>query len=132
MACLNLQNTYFRKHLLMAAFIRFRSTCFSEHFKVDALLIKQAVLIGIFLFTKSAKKHVPSFSLLWWKGILSLHFIMFSSLLFTPSLFKKGLVLFTKTILNENLNFCAVLELYIASIGEQLFNQTASHKLAIM
>ena len=39
MACLSFQNTYFREHLLMAAFIRF-STYFSEHLKVDAFFIK--------------------------------------------------------------------------------------------
>ena len=51
MACLNFQNTYFRKHLLMAAFIRFRSNCFSEHLKVDAAFIEQPsyFLLGIFL-----------------------------------------------------------------------------------
>ena len=58
MACLNFQNVYFRKHLLMAAFIRFRSTCFSEHLKVDALFIKQPsyFLLGIFLFKKYPQK----------------------------------------------------------------------------
>ena len=51
MACLNFQNTYFRKHLLMAAFIRFKNTSFSENLKVDALFIKQPsyILLGIFL-----------------------------------------------------------------------------------
>ena len=51
MACLNFQNTYFRKHLLMAAFIRFRSNFFSEHLKVDAVFIEQPsyFLLGIFL-----------------------------------------------------------------------------------
>ena len=38
---LNLQNTYFREDMLMAACTRFRSSCFSEHGKVDALFIKQ-------------------------------------------------------------------------------------------
>ena len=90
MACLNLQNTYFRKHLLMATFIRFRSTCFSEHLKVDALFIKQprCFLLGIFLFKESSKKHVPSFSLPRGEGVPSLLSITFSSLLFTPSLIK--------------------------------------------
>ena len=85
MACLNFQNNYFREHLLMAAFIRFRIACFSEHLKVDALLIKQAnyCFIGIFL-----SKDLPSFSLPWGEGIPSLLFIMFSSLLFTPPLYK--------------------------------------------
>ena len=42
----------------MAAFIRFRSTCFSEHLKVDALFIKQPsyFLLRIFLFKESPKK----------------------------------------------------------------------------
>ena len=48
-------NTYFRKHLLMAAFILFRSICFSEHLKVDAFFIKQPsyFLLGIFLLKES-------------------------------------------------------------------------------
>ena len=41
MPCLNFQNTYFKKYLLTAAFIRFKFTSFSEHIKVDALFIKQ-------------------------------------------------------------------------------------------
>ena len=88
MTCLNFQNTYFRKHLYMAAFIRFRSTCFSQHLKVDALFIKQPSysLLRIFLFKESHKKH--TFSLPWGEGIPSLLFIMFSSLLFTPPLYK--------------------------------------------
>ena len=59
MTCLNFQNTYFRKHLLIATFIRFRSTCFSEHLNVDALFIKQPsfFLLGIFLFKDSPKKN---------------------------------------------------------------------------
>ena len=45
--------------------------------------------LGIFLFKESPKrKHVPSFSLLWWEGIPSLLFIMFSWLHFTLWLFK--------------------------------------------
>ena len=77
MACLNFQNTYFRKHLLMAAFIRFRSTCFSEHLKVDALFIKQPnyFFLGIFLLQKSPQK-------------THTFILMHSSLLFMPSLFK--------------------------------------------
>ena len=41
----------------MAAFIRFRSTCFSEHLQVDALFIKQPsyLLLGIFLFKGNAQ-----------------------------------------------------------------------------
>ena len=90
MASLNFQNTYFTKHLLMAAFIRYRSTCFSEHLKVDAFFIKQPsyFFLGIFLFKESSKN-----------TYLHSHFHedrkfhnpllkMFSSLLFTPSLFK--------------------------------------------
>ena len=42
----------------MAVFIRFRSTSFSEHLRVDAFFIKQAsyFLLGIFLFKESSKK----------------------------------------------------------------------------
>ena len=39
MACLNFQSIYFREHLLMAAFIRLSSTCFSEHHKVAAAFL---------------------------------------------------------------------------------------------
>ena len=90
MACLNFQNTYFRKHLLMAAYIRFRSTCFSEHLKVDALFIKQPnyFFSQYFYFKNCPKKYVLSFTLPWGEGIPSLLFIMFSSLLFTPPLYK--------------------------------------------
>ena len=58
MACLNFQNTYFREHRLIAAFIRFRSTCFLEHLKVDALFIKQPSysFLGAFLFKELPKK----------------------------------------------------------------------------
>ena len=75
----------------MAAFISFESNCFPEHLKVAAaFFIKQA---GYFFFSKHfylknhPKKHVPSFSLPWWKKIPSLLF-MFSWLLFTLTLFK--------------------------------------------
>ena len=59
------QNTYLRKQLLMPAFIRFSSTCLSEHHKVDAFFIKQPnyFVLGIFLFKESPKKHVSSYSL---------------------------------------------------------------------
>ena len=62
MACLNFQNIYFRKHLLKAAFIRFKSACFSGKLKVDALFIKQPsyFLLGIFLCKESSKKHLHS------------------------------------------------------------------------
>ena len=42
----------------MAAFIRSRSTCFSEYLKVDALFIKQPnyFFLGIFLLQKSPQK----------------------------------------------------------------------------
>ena len=58
MACLNFRKTYFRKHLLLAAFIRSKSTCFSKHTKVDALFIKQTsyFLLVIFLFKELPKK----------------------------------------------------------------------------
>ena len=62
MACLNFQNIYFRKYLLMAAFIRFKSACFSGKLKVDALFMKQPsyFLLGIFLCKESSKKHLHS------------------------------------------------------------------------
>ena len=88
MACLNFQNTYFREHLLIVAFIRFESTCFSEHLKVAAaFFIKQPChfFLGIYLKSHS-KKHVPSLPL--GEGIQSLLFVMFSWLLFTPTLLK--------------------------------------------
>ena len=90
MACLNFQNTYFREHQLTAAFIRFRSTCLSEHRKVDIFFIKQPsyFFLGIFLLKESPKKYVPLFSLPWLDGIPSLLFTMFSWLLVTPSLLK--------------------------------------------
>ena len=90
MAFLNFQNTYFGKHLLMAAFIHFRSTCLSEHRKGDVSFIKQSsyFFLGIFSLKESPKKHVPSSSLPWWDGIPSLLFIMFSWLLVTPPLLK--------------------------------------------
>ena len=52
------QNTYFRKHLWVVAFIRFRSTCFSEQLNVDTLFIEQPsyFLLGIFSFKESPKK----------------------------------------------------------------------------
>ena len=42
----------------MPVLIRFRSTCFSEHFKVDAFFIKQRryFFLGIFSFEKSPKE----------------------------------------------------------------------------
>ena len=63
-AGLNFQNIYFKKRLLMDA-IRCRSTCFSEHFKVDAFFIKQPCycFFGILLFKESPKKHASPFSL---------------------------------------------------------------------
>ena len=82
MARLNFQNICFREHLLMAAFIRFRSTCFSERLKKDALFIKQPSCFFL------GKKHIPSFKPPRGEGISSLTFIMFSSLLFTSTLFK--------------------------------------------
>ena len=82
MARLNFQNICFREHLLMAAFIRFRSTCFLERLKKDALFIKQPSCFFL------GKKHIPSFKPPRGEGISSLTFIMFSSLLFTSTLFK--------------------------------------------
>ena len=82
MACLNLQNTYFRKHLLMAAFIRFRSTCFSEDLKVDALFIKQPryFLLGIFLFKESSKKRTLILtSMRRGSSIITFHYVFIST-----------------------------------------------------
>ena len=55
-------------------FYTYRSTCFSEHLKVDALFIKQQsyFLVGIFLFKESSKKHIPWFSLPWGEKVSSL------------------------------------------------------------
>ena len=73
-------DTYFREHLLKAAFMRFRSTCFSEHLKVDALLIKQPnyFILGIFLFKELPKKtrtFIPT-SMMTGSSIIAFH--MFS------------------------------------------------------
>ena len=55
MACLNFQNTYFKEHLLMAAFIRFRGTCFSEHLKMAADFL---IMFSWLLFTLPLSKNV--------------------------------------------------------------------------
>ena len=94
MARLNFQSICFREHLLMAAFIRFRSTCFSEHLKKDALFIKQPSCFFL------GKKHIPLFKPPRVEGISSLTFIMFSSLLFTSTLFKNVSLLATISKLN--------------------------------
>ena len=123
MACLNFRNTYFRKHLLMAAFICCRRTCFSKHLKVDALFIKQPsyFLLGIFLFKESPKKHIPSLSLHWGEGIPSLLFIMFSSLLFTPSPFKNFSLLAKQTLW---FLYIYIKLIYIKSLGLYSNNET--------
>ena len=64
----------------MVAFIRFRSTCFSEHLKVDALFIKYLsyFLLGIFLFNESPKKtrtFIP-FSMVRGNSIITFHVFM--------------------------------------------------------
>ena len=54
-----LENTYFEEHLLMAAFIRFGSICFSGHFKVAAaFFIKQPCYFFLekILFKESPQK----------------------------------------------------------------------------
>ena len=55
----------FQKTPTDGCFYTFRSTCFSEHLKVDVLFIKQPsyFLLAIFLFKESPKKHITSFSL---------------------------------------------------------------------
>ena len=48
-----------------------------------------AIFFSEYFYLKNhQKKHVPSFSLLWGERIQSVLFIMFSSLIFTPSFFK--------------------------------------------
>ena len=57
--CDNFQNIYFREYLLLTAFIRFRSTSFSEHLKVAAaFFIKQPCnfFLEKFLFKESSKR----------------------------------------------------------------------------
>ena len=73
--------TYFREHLLMAAFIHFRRTCFSNQLKVDALFI---FFLEYFYIKNYRKKHVPSFPLPWWERIPLLLFIVFSRLYLRP------------------------------------------------
>ena len=63
------QNT--SKWLLLSS-LRHRAIFFSKNFYLKS----------------HSEKHVPSFSLPWWKKIPSLFFIMFSWLLFTSTLFK--------------------------------------------
>ena len=61
MTCWNFQDTYFREHILMAAFIRFGSICFSEHFKVAAaLFIKQTSILFFFSKYFYLKNHPKS------------------------------------------------------------------------
>ena len=59
LVCLDFQTTYFMEHLLMAAFIHFRSTGFSEQLKVHALFIAKPsyFFLGIILFQESLKKN---------------------------------------------------------------------------
>ena len=59
MACLNFQNTLFREHVLMAAFIHFRSTCTCFHSISKWMLSSlsnRAIFFGIFLFKELPKK----------------------------------------------------------------------------
>ena len=51
MACLNLQNNYFTEHLLKAAFIRFRSTCFSEQLKSGCCFLNYVFMITFYVVT---------------------------------------------------------------------------------
>ena len=122
----------------MAAFIRFRSTCFSEHLKVDALFIKQPnyFFSQYFYFKNCPKKYVLSFTLPWGEGIPSLLFIMFSSLLFAPTLFKNFSLLakskdfdFFKATLST-LNITYIKPIYIkSSFGFHSNNGTTVLKL---
>ena len=95
MACLNFQNIYFREHLSMAAFIRSRSTCFSEHLKVDAFFTKQLCyfFLGMFLVKESRRKtrtFIPTF-MMRGNSIIAFHHVFivnfyavtFQKLLFT-------------------------------------------------
>ena len=91
MACLNFQNNYFRKHLLMAAIIRFRSTCFSEHLKKDALFIKQPsyFFLGIRLF-KESPKEIRTFilnSMIRGNSIIAFHHVFHHSRRHSPKNF---------------------------------------------
>ena len=85
MTCYNFENTYFREDLLMVFFRTPESGCCIFH-KATALI---STFFSKYSYLKNhRKKHVPSFSLPWWKKIPSLLFIMFSWLLFIPKLFK--------------------------------------------
>ena len=75
MACLNFQNTYFREDLLMAAFIPFRSICFSEHLKVDALFIKQLIFLGILLFKAQKTRTFILTSMMRGNSIIAFHHV---------------------------------------------------------
>ena len=122
----------------MAAFIRFRSTCFSEDLKVDALFVKQSnyFFSQYFYFKNRPKKYVLSFTLPWGEGIPSLLFIMFSSLLFAPTLFKNFSLLakskdfdFFKATLST-LNITYIKPIYIkSSFGFHSNNGTTVLKL---
>ena len=60
MACLNFQERYFRPFFLMAGFIRFRSTWFSEHLKVDALssLSNGAIFFSKYFYLKITQRNM--------------------------------------------------------------------------
>ena len=80
----------FSEHLLMAAFLRFRSTCFSEYLKwMLSSLSKQANFFSEYFCIKNHSKNIYFHSPFHEeREFLSLLFIMFSSLLFRSSLFK--------------------------------------------
>ena len=85
------ENLFQREHLLMAAFICFGSTCFSEHLKVaTASFIKQPYyfFLEIFLFKESPKETRTIILTSMMKENSIIFFIMFSWLLFMPTLFK--------------------------------------------
>ena len=100
--CQNFQNTYFREHLLMAAFTRFGNT---SKWLLLSSLSNRAIFFSKYCYLKNhPKKQIPSFSLQWWTKIPSLLFIMLSWLLFTSAL--KNFPHLSREIFNQ---FCSKL-----------------------
>ena len=81
-----LENTSWWLLLYVLEALVFQNT--SKWLLLSSLSNRNIFFLEIFLFKESSKKHVPSFSLPWWKKIPSVLFIMFSWLLFTSTLFK--------------------------------------------
>ena len=88
MDCLNFQNTYFRKYLLMVAFIRFRSTCFSKTSKwILSSLSNSAIFYLEYFYLKNHPKKHTLILTSFMRGNSIIAF-MFLSLLFMLPLFK--------------------------------------------